>query len=102
MVTVSGDDRRGHSALAWKTDHGTVIEPAESGSRGICSDDADGDLMSVIEWIACVVFLVAIVVGFIYCCRGSRDRAREPYEMRSVIEDSAGLGSGGGGPVIGS
>lgn len=51
--------------------------------------------MGIIEWIGIVLFLLAILVGFIYSCRGSDDRAHEPYENRSVIEDSAGLGGGG-------
>jgi hypothetical protein len=57
--------------------------------------------MNIIEWIATAVFLLLIVAGFIYGCRGSRERADEPYETRSVIEDSAGLGSGAGGPGFG-
>jgi hypothetical protein len=57
--------------------------------------------MSTIEWVASGVFLLLILVGFIYGCRGSGDRTDDGHKERSIIGDSAGLGSGGGGPGLG-
>jgi hypothetical protein len=71
--------------------------------RGVSSDHGfrqSQRLMGIIELVGGAVFLLAILAGFIYSCRGSDDRAHEPYENRSVTADSMllpGSGDSGGG-----